>query len=60
VDAGEWFDGLDEPSQRSILGARGFEAWREGRFPMSDWAARKSNDGWRDSYVPAKPPKGAP
>ncbi len=60
VGAGEWFDGLDEPSQRSILGARGFEEWRAGRFPMEDWATRKSNDGWRDSYVPAKPPKGAP
>ena len=60
VDAGEWFDGLTEHEQRSMLGARGFDAWQAGTFPMDQWSARKSNDGWRDSYVPAKPPKGAP
>ena len=60
VDAGEWFDGLTEQEQRSMLGARGFDAWQAGTFPMDQWSARKSNDGWRDSYVPAKPPKGAP
>ena len=57
VDAGEWFDGLTEHEQRSMLGARGFDAWQAGTFPMDQWSARKSNDGWRDSYVPAKPPK---
>lgn len=59
VDATDWFDGLDETEQRQILGRRGFDAWRSGEFPMDAWAARKSNDGWRDSFVPAKPPKGA-
>lgn len=59
VDAGEWFEELDEPSQRSILGKSGYEAWSEGRFPMDQWSTRKTNDGWRDSFVPAKPPKGA-
>lgn len=57
VDAGAWFDDLDEPSQRQILGKSGYEAWAAGQFPMSDWSTRKTNDGWRDSYVPAKPPK---
>ena len=60
IDAGEWFDGLDTESQLRILGRSGWDAWSAGRFPMSDWSARKSNDGWRDSFVPAKPPKGAP
>ena len=51
MDAGEWFDGLTEPEQRSMLGRRGYDAWRAGEFPMSDWSVRKSNDGWRDSVV---------
>lgn len=59
VDAGEWFDGLTEHEQRSMLGKAGYDAWRAGTFPMDQWSARKSNDGWRDSFVPAKPPKGA-
>lgn len=59
VDAGEWFDGLTEPEQVGILGKRGHEEWAAGRFPMDQWATRKSNDGWRDSFVPAKPPKEA-
>lgn len=57
VDAGEWFDSLTVPEQVGILGKRGHEEWAAGRFPMEDWSTRKSNDGWRDSYVPAKPPK---
>lgn len=56
-DAGEWFDGLTEPEQVGILGKRGYEQWQAGNFPLDQWATRKSNDGWRDSYVPAKPPK---
>jgi hypothetical protein len=59
-DAGAWFDGLTDQEQRSLLGKSGYEAWAAGRFPMDQWSARKSNDGWRDSFVPAKPPKGAP
>lgn len=57
VDAGEWFDSLTVPEQVGILGKRGHEEWAAGRFPMDQWATRKSNDGWRDSFVPAKPPK---
>ena len=57
VDAVEWFDGLAEEEQRAMLGAQGFDAWRAGTFPMDQWSARKGNAGWRDSFVPAKPPK---
>ena len=60
VDAGEWFDGLTEPEQVGILGKRGHEQWQAGNFPMTDWATRRETPGWRPSYVPAKPPKGAP
>lgn len=59
VDAGAWFDGLPEGEQRQILGKAGFAAWQAGTFPMDQWSVRKTNDGWRDSFVPAKPPKGA-
>lgn len=59
VDAGEWFDGLTEEEQRAMLGPRGFDAWQAGAFPMDQWSARRSADGWRDSFAPAKPPKEA-
>lgn len=57
VDAGTWFDGLDEGTQQSILGKRGHDAWKAGKFPMTDWAERRETPGWRPSYVPATPPK---
>lgn len=57
VDATAWFDGLTEQEQRGLLGKRGFEQWTAGNFPMSQWSERRQNDGWRDSMVPAKPPK---
>src|SRR5699024_8953140 len=59
VDAGEWFDGLTEEEQRAMLGPRGFDAWQAGAFPMDQGSARRSADGWRDSFAPAKPPKEA-
>ena len=57
VDAGEWFDGLTEQEQRSMLGVRGFDAWQAGTFPIEQWSTRRSTDGWRDSIAPSKPPK---
>lgn len=59
VDAGAWFEDLAGTEQRSILGKSGHEAWAAGRFPMDQWSVRKTNDGWRDSFVPARPPKEA-
>ena len=57
LDAVAWFDGLDDTAQRQMLGKRGFEAWKRGDFPMSDWAVERPNADWRRSFVPAKPPK---
>ena len=54
--ASAWFDNLTPDSQRTILGPAAHTAWSEGRFPMDQWAVRKENPGWRDSYVPARPP----
>lgn len=59
TDAGEWFADLTDEDQKSILGARGLDAWQRGDYPMSDWAQRRTSDGWRDSFTPSKPPKGA-
>lgn len=55
-DAGEYFVGLSKADQVSILGQRGYDAWSHGDFPMSSWATKRQTDGWRDSWVPAKPP----
>lgn len=59
IDAGEWFAGLTDEEQRAMLGKRGHEQWLAGRFPMDQWSTRRSTDGWRDSFGPAKPPKEA-
>lgn len=58
-DSAEFFDGLGAAEQRAILGRAGYDAWKAGRFPMDRWAVKRSTPGWRDSYVSAKPPKGA-
>lgn len=55
-DAQGFFDGLSTADQKQILGAKAYDAWVRGDFPMDQWAVRRSNDGWRDSYVPARPP----
>ena len=52
-----YFNRLSEANQRAILGDAGFEAWKRGDYPMSDWVKRQSNDGWRDSYVATTPPR---
>jgi SPP1 gp7 family putative phage head morphogenesis protein len=58
VDAEERFNSLPVATQKKILGPARHEAWAAGDFPMSDWSVRRENPGWRDSYVPAKPPSG--
>lgn len=54
--AEDHFRGLAKADQVKILGLRGYRAWRAGNYPISDWVQRRSSDGWRDSYVPSKPP----
>ncbi|CAI9417328.1 phage minor head protein [Nocardioides sp. T2.26MG-1] len=51
-----WFDRLTVEEQRGILGPARLEAYQMGDFPMSAWAVRRSNPGWRDSYQPAPAP----
>jgi len=57
TDSRRWFASLDAGQQRSILGDAGWAAWRRGDFPLDQWARRKTNNGWRDSYIPARPPQ---
>lgn len=52
-----FFAGLSRSDQVGMLGARGFEAWSAGRWPMDEWAVKRSTRGWRDSWVVATPPK---
>lgn len=54
-DADADFDALTADQQRAILGRDGYDAWVAGEFPRDEWAKRREGDGWRDSYVPAKP-----
>jgi hypothetical protein len=56
-DAGQWFTDLPEADQRVILGPGRYAAWADGRFPMSDWSARRTTPGWRDSYGVAPVPR---
>jgi len=53
----EWFDSQSVAVQRDILGPAKLAAYQRGEFPMSKWAVKRSNDGWRDSYVPSPVPK---
>lgn len=55
-DSQAYFDGLPESEQLNVLGRGRFDAYKAGNFPMSDWATKQSNPGWRDSYVTAKVP----
>ena len=46
----EWLAEQPEKAQRAILGPKRYEAWKAGKYPPEQWAVRRSNKGWRDSY----------
>ncbi len=52
----DYFDGLSKTEQVDVLGQRGWTAWNEGRYPMDQWASKRTADGWRDSWVPSPAP----
>lgn len=56
-DADDYFTGLTTDQQQAILGPKRYEAWKAGEFPREQWATRRQNDGWRDSYVIAPAPR---
>lgn len=55
-DAEATFAALSPEEQLAILGRAKFDAWSRGQFPMSSWAERVDNPGWRPSYRPVKAP----
>jgi SPP1 gp7 family putative phage head morphogenesis protein len=58
-DAATVFDTLPTGTQRDILGPRRYNAWQAGDYPIDSWATKRSNDGWRDSWVPSAAPAAA-
>lgn len=56
-DAETYFQSLSAADQRHILGKRGYAAWVRGDYPIKNWVRRRSNSGWRDSFVPTNPPR---
>lgn len=56
-DGEKWLNSQPEQVQREILGSRGYDAWKSGDWPSSDWSVRRESSGWRDSYGPAPQPQ---
>ena len=40
----DWFKGLDEKQQRDMMGNSAFDAWKDGKFELSDMATRRHDD----------------
>ncbi len=55
-DADAFFASLSPAEKYELLGQDRYRAWAAGNYPRSRWAARRESSGWRDSYVPSKPP----
>ncbi|WP_248582589.1 phage minor head protein [Nocardioides sp. InS609-2] len=55
-DADAFFARLSPAEKYDLLGQDRYRAWAGGKYPRSEWAARRTSTGWRDSFVPSKPP----
>jgi len=42
----EWFNGLDEATQRKMMGPGKYDAWRDGRFKIPDMATEYIDPVW--------------
>lgn len=49
-DAAASFEALTPSQQRRVLGPARYKAWAGGDYPLSGWASRRENPGWRPSY----------
>lgn len=56
LDAQRTFKSMTEAQQRMVLGDKGFEAWKAGRWPMSKWSTEHRPAEWRPFFTAAKPP----
>ncbi|MFK5689591.1 phage minor head protein [Ornithinimicrobium sp. LYQ92] len=52
-DARAWFDGLPDATQDRIAGKRRMAGYRDGAVVWDDLVTRRTNRGWRDSFVPS-------
>jgi SPP1 gp7 family putative phage head morphogenesis protein len=55
-DAEAQFAAMDQVSQLQVLGPRRYLAWQNGDYPLDRWATKRSNPGWRDSWVRTNAP----
>ena len=51
-DAQAWFDTLPPATQERIAGAARLAAYLDGKASWEDLVTKRSNPGWRDSWVP--------
>ena len=56
-DSDTWFRGQPVKVQQQILGLARYKAWRRGDYPVSDWATKRANPGWRPSYTTSPVPE---
>ena len=40
----DWFQGLSEAEQRNMMGAGAYEAWKDGKFELTDMVTRRHDD----------------
>ena len=40
----DWFQGLSEAEQRNMMGASAYEAWKDGKFELTDMVTRRHDD----------------
>lgn len=52
-DGSSWFAAQPESVQMSILGRGRFDAWKDGKFELTDVVARRENETWGAALVPA-------
>lgn len=55
-DAETLFAELDQADQVAILGPKRYLAWQNGDYPRERWATKRTNPGWRDSWVRTNAP----
>ncbi|TFH43166.1 MAG: hypothetical protein E4H01_12445 [Lysobacterales bacterium] len=45
----EWFRNQPEDTQRAMMGTRGFEAWKDGKFEIEDMAKITTDPIWGEA-----------
>lgn len=53
-DGIKWLESQPEDVQKSVLGPKRWEAWKDGQFNPDEWSSRRVTPGWRDSFAVGK------